>query len=545
MLRVQRRSRSFPCGAEQLVCASTCTDTTFVCWHKLEFSRGTSPQVGSGCETPRMTRHEPTPATAEPDDLTDLGAVELSALIHSGQVSSREVMAAYLARIHAINPLANALVNLADDEVLLKQADECDVELAAGFSRGWLHGIPQAIKDLNDASGYPTTSGSPLLATFRPGADGLLAERMRSAGCIVIGKTNVPEFGLGSHTFNPVFGPTPNAYSEGHSAGGSSGGAASALAHRLLPVADGSDYGGSLRNPAAWNNIFGFRPSQGRVPDWPSTEGWIRNVATDGPMGRSVADVAALLATQAGWDPRDPLSIPEPTNSSFFGDRTSVDPSELKIGWLGDLGGHLPTDPGVLDACLSGLRRFEAAGAAIEPVALDIDLDAVWTAWITIRWVLVGHGLTAVIEQDAGRGLIKPEAMWEFERSRSITATDLMQASTVRSALLQVMLGLFKRYDLLVLPTAQVWPFPIAERWPASIAGRSMDTYHRWMETVLYATFCGLPAISVPVGFGGPNPARPLPMGMQLIGPSRADASVLAAAAAYEQLIPDLLAIRP
>ncbi len=172
-----------------------------------------------------------------------------------------------------------------------------------------------------------------------------------------------------------------------------------------------------------------------------------------------------------------------------------------------------------------------------------------WKAWITIRWVLVGHGLTAIVEQDAGRGLVKPEAMWEFEQSRAVTATELMQASTVRSALLQVMLGLFKRYDLLVLPTAQVWPFPIAERWPTTIAGRPMDTYHRWMETVLYATFCGLPAISVPVGFGGPDTSgragAKLPMGMQLIGPPRADASVLAAAAAYEQLIPDLLTIRP
>ncbi len=258
-----------------------------------------------------MTRHEPAPPpAASTNAITDLGAVELSALIHARQVRCREVMDAYLARIHAINPTANAIVNLADDEILLKQADECDAELSAGFSRGWMHGIPQAIKDLNDAAGFPTTSGSPLLTNFRPKHDGLLAERMRAAGSIVIGKTNVPEFGLGSHTFNPVFGPTPNAYSADHTAGGSSGGAASALAHRMLPVADGSDYGGSLRNPAAWNNIFGFRPSQGRVPDWPSTEGWIRSVATDGPMGRSVADVAALFATQAGWDPRDPLAIP-------------------------------------------------------------------------------------------------------------------------------------------------------------------------------------------------------------------------------------------
>ncbi len=488
-----------------------------------------------------VSRPEPVERSGPPGgELTDLGAVELSGAIHARTVSCREVMAAYLARIHRINPAANAIVNLADDDVLITQADECDAELASGLSRGWMHGIPQAIKDLNDAAGFPTTSGSPLLVDFRPRHDGLLAARMRHAGCIVIGKSNVPEFGLGSHTFNPVFGATPNAYSAGRSAGGSSGGAASALAHRLLPVADGSDYGGSLRNPAAWQNIFGFRPSQGRVPDWPRTEGWLGTLATDGPMGRSVADVAALFATQAGWDPRDPLSIVEGPRS-FLDPDGAADPSGLRIGWLGDLAGHLPMEPGLLESCESGLSRLESADAGVEPARLAIDLERVWQAWITIRWVLTGSGLAPIVRLDAGRGLVKLEAMWEYEQAQRVSGVELVEASTVRTELLQVMLALFERFDLLALPTTQVWPFPIDERWPTAIGDRAMDTYHRWMETVLYATFCGFPAISVPVGFDD----RGLPAGMQLIGRPRGDAELLAAAAAYETLIPDLLAVRP
>ncbi|HSV71330.1 MAG TPA: amidase family protein, partial [Methylibium sp.] len=236
--------------------------------------------------------------------ITDLDGCALSRAIHAREVSCVEVMQAYLARIHRLNPLFNAIVNLADDESLLAQAAERDAELARGTSRGWMHGMPQAIKDASSAIGFPTAFGSVLLKDNVARVDGVMVERMKAAGCIVIGKTNMPEFGLGSHTYNNLFGVTGNAWDRRLSAGGSSGGAAVCLAQRLLPVADGSDFMGSLRNPAGWNHVFGLRPSQGRVPLWPATDVWIAQLGTEGPMARSVRDLAALLSIQAGHDPR-------------------------------------------------------------------------------------------------------------------------------------------------------------------------------------------------------------------------------------------------
>src|SRR6516165_1237965 len=241
--------------------------------------------------------------------LTDLDADALSRAIHAREVSCREVMRATLDRIAAVNPRLNAIVSLQDEGGLLRQADERDAALARGESLGWMHGMPQAIKDAAETKGIATTLGSPLLANHLPRHDALMVERMKTAGCIVVGKTNTPEFGLGSHTFNEVFGVTRNAFDPTKSAGGSSGGAAVALATHMLAVADGSDFMGSLRNPAAWNNVFGFRPSQGRVPAWPAEDVWVAQLSTLGPMGRTVRDVAQLLDVQAGYDPRQPLSL--------------------------------------------------------------------------------------------------------------------------------------------------------------------------------------------------------------------------------------------
>jgi amidase len=244
---------------------------------------------------------------AASSQITDLDAHALSQAIHSKQFSCREVMQAYLQRIDAVNPQVNALISLQDGDDLLRQADARDAQLARGESMGWMHGMPQAIKDLSNTAGIPTIQGSPLLRNFVPSEDGLMARRMKAAGCIVIGKTNVPEFGLGSHSFNSVFGVTRNPYDLTKTAGGSSGGAAVALATHLLPVADGSDFMGSLRNPAAWTNVFGLRPSQGRVPMWPAADAFINQLGTEGPMGRTVQDVALLLGTQAGYDDKAPI----------------------------------------------------------------------------------------------------------------------------------------------------------------------------------------------------------------------------------------------
>ncbi len=479
-------------------------------------------------------------------ELTDFNADELSTHLRSGQVSAREVMAAYLDRIHARNPKHNAIVNLADDDDLLAQASAKDTELVRARISGevlpWMHGMPQAIKDLVDASGFPTTLGSPLLANAVAKSDSLMVQRMKAAGCIVIGKTNAPEFGLGSHTFNEVFGITPNAYDLTKSAGGSSGGAAVALATRMLPVADGSDYGGSLRNPAAWNNVFGFRPSQGRVPSWPANEVWLSQMSTEGPMGRSVVDVANLLQIQAGYDPRAALSL---QSDEQFNVGIDHYPARLRIGWLGDLDGYLPMEPGIVELCEQGLQRFETYGYSIEPTGLGFAPEKVWDAWCVWRGWLVGPRVRPFMLDPVSRAQVKPEAQWEYEQGLALSASDIMQASVRRTAFYQHLVSMFDRFDVLALPTAQVWPFGASLRWPASITTSTgttaMNTYHRWMEVAIYATFAGLPAVSVPVGF---NEAG-LPMGVQLIGKPRGDKALLQIAHAYEQTIGDILARRP
>ena len=316
-------------------------------------------------------------------NITDAFAHELSATIHSKQVSCREVMQAYLSRIAAINPTHNAIVSLQDSEDLLRQADARDAQLAAGHSLGWLHGLPIAIKDIAATAGIRTTMGSPLLRDNVPRQDGLMVARMKAAGCVVVGKTNTPEFGLGSHTFNEVFGITRNAYDTSKSAGGSSGGAAVSLATHMLPVADGSDSMGSLRNPAGWNNVFGFRPSQGRVPMWPAQDAWVTQLGTEGPMGRSVKDVALLLDVQSGFDPRSPLSIAG--HERFDGSLDGLDCKQIRIGWLGDLDGYLTTERGVIGTCEQGLARMRAVGCEVEPLRLGYPPEQVWQTWLTWR----------------------------------------------------------------------------------------------------------------------------------------------------------------
>ncbi len=477
----------------------------------------------------------PTSATR----ITELDASTLSVAIHEKRVSCREVMSATLERIAEVNPRCNAIVSLQDGDLLLRQADERDAQLARGLSMGWMHGMPQAIKDLSNTAGITTTQGSPLLRNFVPTADCLMVERMKAAGCIVIGKTNTPEFGLGSHTFNEVFGLTCNAYDATRSAGGSSGGAAVALAMRMLPVADGSDFMGSLRNPAGWNNVFGMRPSQGRVPMWPAQDAWVAQLGTAGPMGRTVQDLARLLDVQAGFDARAPLSISDGARfSAPLGDFVG---EGVRIAWLGDLSGYLPMEPGILECCENGLARLQKNGCAVEPVALGMPPEKVWQAWLVWRRALVASRIAPMLLNPKNRALIKPEALWEYDQAASLTGNEFMDASVQRTAFYQHLLSLFEQHDFLALPVSQVWPFDAKERWPSHINGVAMDTYHRWMEVVIYATFAGLPCISVPVGFD----ERGLPMGMQLIGQPCGDSALLKLAHGYEQVAQDLLQRRP
>lgn len=489
------------------------------------------------------------------DDITSLDAISLSRAIHARKLSCREVMQAYLARIHRLNPSANAIVNLVPDDWALAEAGRCDAELTGPEgrhrgrwgSRGWMHGLPQAIKDTGHAKGLPTTFGSTLLADALAGQDSLYVERMKASGAIVIGKTNMPELGLGSHTYNPLFGRTPNAWDAGVSAGGSSGGAAVALALRLLPVADGSDFMGSLRNPAGWNHVFGLRPSQGRVPAWPKPELWVSQLGTDGPMGRTVSDVAALLSTQAGHDARAPLSLATEA-VSYVPAASEAKVKGLRIGWLGDLGGHLPMEPGILATCEAALARLQGAGAEVEPLdgpnGFGYPAEAVWEAWLMWRRALVAPSVAALLAlRPDARQHIKPEALWEHDQAQALDFGTFMRAAQVRSTFHNhLVTRLFERFDLLALPVAQVWPFDLQWDWPKTLAGRPMDTYHRWMEVTIYATFAGLPAICVPAGF---HANGRWPMGLQLIGRPLGDAALLRAAAGYEGLIGDWLGRRP
>ena len=473
--------------------------------------------------------------------ITDLDASDLSQAIHTRQFSCTEVMQAYLQRIDALNPVCNAIVNLAPAEALLAQARSADEELARGQSRGWLHGMPQAIKDTGHALGFPSTQGSQVLARQMPRADSIMTARMKAAGCIVIGKTNMPELGLGSHTFNTLFGATPNAWDRTDSAGGSSGGAAVALARRMLPVADGSDFMGSLRNPAGWNHIFGMRPSQGRVPYGPGADVWIDQLGTEGPMARSVRDLARLLATQSGHDPRQPLSLHGTLDVSGL-QYIPEALQGLRVGWLGDLGGHLAVEDGILDVCEDALAAMQNAGARVEPMAPGFDPQALWETWLVWRRALVGPKVAALLKLPGAREQIKPEALWEHEHSLALGYTDFQLASQRRTHFYHHLLQVFETVDVLALPVAQVWPFPIDWRWPQQIGNRAMDTYHRWMECTIYATLAGLPAISLPAGF---HPHKPWPMGIQLIGKPQGDLALLQVAASYEAVRQDWLQRRP
>lgn len=455
-------------------------------------------------------------------------AVELAEAMRARKLSSREVVGAYLDRIEAVNGKVNAIVSLRPRDAILRDADAADAAIASG-NAGALAGLPIAIKDLALTKGLRTTFGSPIFRDHVPTEDEFFVERLRRAGAIIVGKTNVPEFGLGSHTYNPVFGPTANAFDPALSAGGSSGGAAVALALDMMPLADGSDFGGSLRNPAGWNNVCGLRPSQGLVPGGPTTESFVAQMGLEGPMGRSVADVALLLSVQAGYDPRAPLSFDGGDLRS-----PSMPQRGFKIGWLGNLGGHLPMEDGVLALGEEALARLEAEGAYVDPVVPDFDFEALWKAFVTLRHATSGAGLKEHFDHPARRSLLKPEAVFEVEGALRLSAIDVHAAAVTRTAWYQTVLALFERFDVLALPSAAVFPFDINEHWPEKIAGRTMTSYHRWLEVCSYATLAACPAISVPAGFDG----RGRPMGLQLIGPPRSDRALLDIAALYEEALP-------
>jgi amidase len=466
-------------------------------------------------------------ATRRPSEIVMMDAADLARAIHSRQVSCAEVMSAHLDHIEQLNPKVNAIVALQDRGDLLAQARERDAQLARGESLGWLHGFPHAVKDLQAVKGIRTTMGSPILKDFVPSADALMVARLRDAGAVFIGKTNTPEFGLGSHTYNPVYGATRNAYDSARSAGGSSGGAAVSLALRMLPLADGSDYGGSLRNPAGWNNVFGFRTSIGRVPN-DARDAWLPSMSVTGPMARNVTDLAMLLSVQAGFDARVPLSLDG--DGTSFQRRLDKNFKATRIAWGGDFKGHAPCEPGVLQVCRTAVQKFESLGCVVEEAIPEFDIEEVWQAVIRLRGWQQGAALLAYYNDPVKRALLKPEAIYEIETGLRQTAYDITAASVVRTEWTQAVRRFFERYDYCILPTAQVFPFEVEQHWPQEIAGRKMQTYHEWMKAMLLVTMSGSPALAVPAGFS----EHGLPIGIQIVAPNRQEFSCLQLAYAYE-----------
>ena len=457
------------------------------------------------------------------NEICFMSAKAMTDRIRKKELSCREVMEAHLAQIDRVNPKVNAIVTLIDPEEALIKADVADRVVARGDELGPLHGLPIAHKDLVPTKGMRTTFGSPIFKDFIPDEDGLIVERLREAGTVLIGKTNTPEFGAGSQTYNEVFGETLNPYDTTRTCGGSSGGAAVSLACGMLPVADGSDMGGSLRNPANFNNVVGFRPSPGRVPHWPDLAAW-SPLAVEGPMARSVEDLALLLSAIAGPDDRSPIALSEP--GEFFRRPLDRDFKGVRIAWSPDLGG-VPVDPRVADVLKSGIPVFEDLGCIVDEKTPDLtDADMIFKVYRAWRFELSHHETIKT-----NRHLMKETVIWNIEEGQKVTGPEIGQAELKKTELYHRVREFMKTYEYLLCPVNQVPPFDVKTRWIDEINGVKMDSYIDWMKTCYFITVTGHPAISVPCGFTPEG----LPVGIQIVGRHRNDFGVLQLAHAFEK----------
>jgi amidase len=468
-------------------------------------------------------------------DLTRFDAKTLSAGIARGQISCAELMEQTLDRIEMVNPSINAIVSLRPRGELMGEARLADEQQPKGL----FHGLPFAIKDLVETKDLRTTHGSPIFANHIPLKDDLLASRIRASGAIIIGKTNAPEFGLGSQSYNPVHGVTRNPYDLTKTAGGSSGGAAAALAARLVAVSDGSDTMGSLRNPAAFCNVYGLRPSYGLVPSDLNGETFLHQLSTDGPMARTVDDLAMLLDVISGPEAWYPHSMQK---QESFAKRLENPSGPCRLGWIGDWNAWYPLEKGILELCEGALSDLENCDHTVEPVIPGFSPSSLWNAWMTLRSFSISASLGAHYDKPDQRKFLKPEAIFEIENGRSLSKQDIINASLTRSQWFAAMADLFELFDAVILPSAQVFPFDADLHWPIRINDKKMKTYHNWMEIVIPASLVGLPAINVPVGFSSTG----LPMGMQIVGSRGSDLKLLQIAQSYHQATdwPDKLPAR-
>lgn len=455
-------------------------------------------------------------------EIVFMTACEMARRIRERELSALEAMEAHLEQIERVNPKVNAVVTLVGEQAL-KAAKEADSKLKKGDKPGVLHGLPVAHKDLVDTKGIRTTYGSPIFREHVPDTDGLIVERLRASGAVTLGKTNTPEFGAGSQTFNSVFGPTRNPYDLSKTCGGSSGGAAVALACGMVPIADGSDLGGSLRNPASFCNVVGFRPSAGRIPTWPTPSAWFP-LTVEGPMARTVQDAALMLGAMAGPDPRCPISIAESGNR--FWQPLERDFKGVRVAWSRDLGG-LPFEAEVIRTVEKRLGVFRDLGCIVDEAEPDLsDADEVFRVFRAWRFEL-SHGRLL----DEHRHLMKQTVVWNIEEGRKLTGPQLGRAELKRTALYHRVREFMDRYEFLLLPVSQVLPFPVEQEYVKQINNVQMETYLDWMRSCYYITVTGLPAISVPCGFS----SQGLPVGLQIVGRYQQDWEVLQMAYAFQE----------
>jgi amidase len=488
--------------------------------HVTDLSALTRPSGHASPASPAMPDESVPTAAAADDELCLLSAVDLAARIRRKEVSAREVMQAHLARIARVNPTVNAIVTLVPDKAMA-WAREADERQARGEALGVLHGLPVAHKDLVDTAGIRTTRGSPLFANHVPTSDALIVQRVRAAGAITLGKSNTPEFGAGSNTFNPVFGPTRNGYDLSRTVGGSSGGAACALTCALVPIAGGSDTGGSLRNPAAWNNVVGLRPSPGRVPD---DDGSWSPLSTQGPMARTVADVALFLSAMTGQYAPDPLALTD--DPATFRAPLERSLKGLRLAWFTSMGG-LPFEPEITRVVNAQRRVFEELGCIVEEA--EPAFDGVDEAFPTLRHLSFHANYARLARENPA--MFKETVKWEIAEAERQRGADVARAFARQQRMFREAAHFFTKYDGFICPVTQVEPFPIETEYPMAVNGVAMPTYIDWMRSCWYVTFMACPAISVPAGFS----ARGLPVGLQIVGKARDDWGVLQLAYAYEQ----------
>jgi amidase len=486
--------------------------------------------VGAGVAASATAGHsnlmhttESVPSAPAPSPLCFTSGRELATMIRTKKISARELMTAELEQIARVNPRINAIVAKLDDAKCLALADDADRRLARGEKIGPLHGIPWAFKDLENAVGFPATQGSPIYKDFMPAEDTTLVARIRAAGAIPIGKTNVPEFGMGSHSYNKVYGTTLNPWDLTKTAGGSTGGGAAAIAGGLLPFADGSDLGGSLRNPANFNNITAIRPTVGLVPISPTQTPFL-GFNVKGPLARSVEDVAFALSVMAGPDAHDPGCYP--SDPSAFAKPLGRDVRGVRVAWCPDLGG-LPLDKRVRAVLESQRKTFVDLGCVVEEACPDLS-DAVdifltlrkWKSWVSYAPVLAAH-----------RDLMKPEAIWEIEAGSRVTSAELAHAMVRHAALLDRVRKFQETYEFTLCAVNQVPAFEARIDWPHEIDGTAMEDYVAWMKSTYMITATFRPSMSVPAGFTTDG----LPVGIQIVGRHRDDFGVLQFAHAFEQ----------